>query len=107
MELRQAGQTEEGDVVTFLKVTPQNEPTQAELDRYQIIIVDMTEEEVISLVQPEKAIVSEETEVLIKSRNKTVDYKKLSKKEQKSEITKSELDSKVSNKLIIASGVIE
>ena len=50
-EKRQPGQGERGDVVEIAPFTPQYKPTKAEMDRYQVIVVNLTDEERRSLLE--------------------------------------------------------
>ncbi len=52
----EAGHTEYGDVVAIQLCIPQYNPTRAELDRYKVIIMDLTEEEKETLMEPEQVI---------------------------------------------------
>lgn len=49
---QEAGQTEKGDVVAICPFSPQYNPSVAELQRYFIVVSDLTEEEKQELLQP-------------------------------------------------------
>jgi len=102
VEGEEVGHTQVGDVVAISPVTEQYQPTRAELDRYHVVIVDLTEAERDLLRKPVIEIVQDEfrgsREVVIKARERTVDYKSFRNQKQEAVINKADLLSVVTVK---------
>lgn len=77
---QEAGQNEKGDVITIAPFTPQYKPTPSELSRYQVVVMDLTEAEVSSLVEEEK-----KDEQIVRARKRKIDLSSTSVKSIKQE----------------------
>lgn len=99
---QEAGHTEKGDVVAVVPFTSQYKPTRAELDRYQIIVVDITKEEGEMLLEPVTDGSGLDSEPIIKCKKRKIDYENFSdkKQEQEAEISKTVFLDNLSTKSI-------
>lgn len=102
---RNSGNSEIGDVVEILPsgnggiLNSEIKPTTAELQRYRIVIVDLTAQEKENLLSCEcEELDSEGKQEFTRARKSSVDYKTFSTNEQKAEIPKNEFIQKVSTK---------
>ncbi len=96
------GHTAYGDVVTVAPYTSQYKPTRAELDRYKVIVVDLTQKEQEELLEPDWVGTQRDwlngTHVEIKARKRKVDIDNMSAIKQEEEIAKTTLTNNISVK---------
>ena len=78
-EGEEAGHTAYGDVVGISPYTPQYKPTRAELSRYKIMVMDLTEEERAELLESEYDKDPEiyDDAIVIRARKRKIDIDKL------------------------------
>ena len=77
---QEAGQNETGDVIAVAPFTPQYKPTPSELSRYQVIVMDLTDNEVNNLLEEEK-----NGEAITRARKRKIDLDSTSVKNIKQE----------------------
>jgi hypothetical protein len=92
----EAGCTEYGDVVGISPFTPQYKPTRAELSRYKIMVIDLTENERNVLVEEETRVIGKDSEgqdivETIRARKRKIDIDQLSHVKQEEEVSKNEI----------------
>ena len=94
----EAGQNELGDIIAICPYTPQYEPTQSELKRFKIIVVDgLTIDDIILLreritkQEPIKLGSSKTITVTIKARKRKIKALKLKSYKQKQEVSRGEI----------------
>ena len=81
---QEAGQTTKGDIVAITPYTSQYRPTKAEKNRYKIIVMDLTDEEISKMLEPETKDIThlvdgkiEEEKLVIKARKRKIDLTRL------------------------------
>lgn len=87
----EAGQNQKGDVICIAPFTSQYKPTKAEKGRYQIIVVDLTQEEIQELIECEV----DQDDNTVRARKRKVDVQSLNLTKQEQEIDKTLLFQKI------------
>lgn len=99
----EAGQNEKGDVIAVMPYVAGEKPVEATYDRFLVKLVDMTSTEANALLEEERELTVHEdgvtTAKTLRARKNKMDTKTLPTKE---ELTKTELDEKVSTKPALA-----
>ena len=91
---QEAGQNEYGDVIGICPYTKQYKPTIAELSRYKIMVVDLTDAEIQILTEPEGYLIGVGEEisfVTTKARKRKIDIDKMKSIKQEAEVAKTTL----------------
>jgi hypothetical protein len=70
---QEAGQNAKGDVVTVAPYTPQYKPTPAELSRYQIIVMDLTDSDMTYLMAEDTKMDADGQPYTVTARKRKID----------------------------------
>ena len=85
---QEAGQNEYGDVIGIYPYTPQYKPTPAELSRYKVMVIDLTQDEKNLLVEEDGYLDPENNFVITKARKRKIDINKMKSIKQEQVVAK-------------------
>lgn len=88
---QEAGQNEKGDIVGIHPFTKQYKPTKAELDRYKVIIMDLTEDNILYLTESDSFINENKLFITTRARKRKVNLDNITGIKQEEEVEKKTL----------------